>query len=235
MNILKEDINNNWDLDRFKIARTPELVQSFPSEVFNTKFPNVLDMPIKLPNGKFRLPDWADELLLDSGLLIALLEKEKSINPNWKNYYCYLTTNQGYVKSGESQRNGGAHFDGMQGVRYKDKFPVCHQYLISSCNPTIYYPHGFNFDNLDYNKHNFFFECDRQKQLDKAFYAKTNGLYLQTCYNVHESPKVIEDCFRSFIRVEFSLKQFNRIGNSVNPNLKTNWEYEMQPIPAHLI
>ena len=107
--------------------------------------------------------------------------------------------------------------------------------MISSCNPTVYYPHGFNFDVLDDNKHNFFLECDRQKQLDKAFIAKPNCLYLQTAYCVHESPAAKEDCFRSFVRVEFSLKQFNRIGNSENPNLKTGWNYEAQPIPEHLI
>ncbi len=196
----------------------------------------MLDLPIKLPSGAFCLPDVHNNTIsVLKALLIVVLNKEKQINPNWQNYYCYLTTNQGYVGAGQSQRNGGAHFDGMQGVRYEEKLPVCHQYLISSCNPTIYYPHTFNFDRLDDNKHNFFTECDKQKQLDKAFTAKSNCLYLQTAYCVHESPPAKEDCFRSFIRIEFSLKKFNRIGNTINPYLKTDWTYEPQPIPAHLI
>ncbi len=236
MNILLSDILKTWDISRFKLARKPKLVRSYKTNLNNLSIPNFLDMPIKLPKENFVLPnvDSRFEFFL-ANLMLDIIKVEVKVNPNWNNYYCYLTCNQGEVKAGKSQRNGGAHFDGMQGARYKEKFPVCHQYLISSNNPTIYYPHGFNFDNLDCNKHNFFLECDRQKRPDKAFYAKPNALYLQSCYCVHESPIVKEDCFRSFIRVEFSLKKFNRLGNTINPNLKTNWIYENQPIPSHLI
>jgi len=193
-------------------------------------------MPIKLKGHNFVLPSILS--LKAANIITHFIKvasaKEIKINPNWKDYYCYLTINQGLVKAGNSQRNTGAHFDGMQGVRYPDKFPVCHQYLISSSNPTIYYPNPFDFSKLDDNKDNFFSECDRQKDANKAIFAKVNCLYLQTAYHIHESPITREDCHRTFVRIEFSLKKFNRLGNSINPCLKTRWKYELQPIPSHL-
>ena len=169
-------------------------------------------------------------------LISIILNNEKAINPNkWFHCYTYLTVNQGVVWKGKSQRNPGAHFDGMQGNRYPYKSPVCHQYLVASAAPTIYWPGPFDFSQLDPNKHNFFLECDRQKVNQICTTAEPNTLYLQTAYDVHESPIVKKTTFRTFIRVEFSMKKFNRIGNTENPDLPTGWTYEDQPIPAHLI
>jgi hypothetical protein len=235
MNVLQEDILNVWNIERFKIFHTPQLIKEFNSSILGCELPNILDMPIKLPFGKFALPPLNTFALNTVATLVGYaIEHEQKINSNWENYFCYLTTNCGIVEKGKSQRNSGAHFDGMQGVRYAKKFPVCHQYLISSSNPTVYYPHAFDFSILNDNKHNFFLECDRQKDISKSFKAKINCLYLQTAYCVHESPVAQETCKRVFVRIEFSLKKFNRLGNSINPNLLTNWNYEEQPIPKYL-
>lgn len=230
--ILIEDINNKWNPERFYIPRQPLHIDYISPIVLESKKDNILDMPIKLPKEDFQIPfDIEVEQIVD-----RCIQFEEEINVQWEDYYCYLTMNQGYVGVGETQRNSGAHFDGMQGEKYKEKFNVCHQYLVSSSLPTIYYTHEFNAERLDVTKHNWFNEFDRQKDKKYSMTPEPYELVLQTAYNVHECSVAKIGTKRTFVRIELSLKKFNRLGNTLNPLIDTSdWDYEPQPIPCKLI
>ena len=231
LELLIEDIRKVWDPARFSLPRQPVVVAEISPEILLAPTEEVLDMPIKLPYLPFKIP-------FDNGvqeIIDICTAFEQSINPDWENYHCYLTINQGLVQPRLTQRNPGAHFDGMQGTRYPLKFRACHQYLVSSNLPTTYYVQSFNIADLKTDKHNWFKTFERQKDPRTAYQPKPFELTLQTAYCVHESTPAVIASPRTFVRIEFSLKQFNRIGNTRNPILDTGWNYEPQPIPIHLI
>lgn len=195
---------------------------------------NVLDMPIRLPGGPLALPDGMPVWL------VALVERidafERRLHPASVGMHAYLTVNQGRVAPGASQRNGGAHFDGMQGVRYPDKLPVCHQYLYATILPTILYEHPFELVHLDAARHDFFAACERQKDPRRAWQPDPGQIVLTTAYTVHESPVADRDVDRTFVRVEYSHKRADREGNTRNAALCTaHWEYVPRPIPEGLV
>jgi hypothetical protein len=192
---------------------------------------NVLDMPVKLPGGPLTLPELPAWLV---ALTEAVHEFETVLWPESVNMYAYLTVNQGVVKGGTSQRRGGAHVDGMQGVRYPVKLPACHQYLWATAAPTVIFSHPFDFTGLDPSKHNFFRACDEQKH--DGWQPAAGDIVLTTAYTVHESPVLEEDTARTFVRIEYSHKRADRIGNTLNPALDTSdWDYGPRPIPEHLV
>ncbi len=175
----------------------------------------LLYMPIKLPDGELylpQLPAWLTELV------VALGEFEKELHSGGEMMYAYLTVNQGVVKAGSSQRNSGAHFDGMQGARYPDKLPPCHQYLYATAAPTVIYEQPFNLCDLDVKRDNFFRACEHQKH--SGWQPAPGDIVLSTAYTVHESPRLLADTWRTFVRVEFSHKRADRDGNTLNPALR---------------
>jgi hypothetical protein len=162
--------------------------------------------------------------------LEKVLKFEKAHNPDWENYYLYLTVDTRTVKKGKSQRIGGWHFDGMQGAQYPQKLPACHSYLVATALPTQFnYTAAKDVDYLDEGKHNWYVELTRMLNPRKGFFAKINTLYAMTAYQIHRSVKASKDTPRVFIRLEFSKKKFDREGNTVNPDLKTNFKYRDRP------
>jgi len=217
LSLLVEDVHQNWNPRRFSIVHKPAVVAEISSSDLLQAKEEVLDMPIKLPTQAFRLPFDNDI----KQIVEVCTDFEQGINPQWEQYHCYLTINQGIVRPGATQRNPGPHFDGMQGTRYPQKFPVCHQYLVSSALPTTYYVQPFATLNLDPDKHNWFKAFEQQVDPKTKYQPKPFELLLQTAYCVHESTPASAKTSRTFVRVEFSLKEFNRIGNSINPLLET--------------
>ncbi|MFV1457607.1 hypothetical protein, partial [Bacillus mycoides] len=81
---------------------------------------------------------------------------------------------------------------------------------------------------------NWFYEFDKVKDRKKAVLAKPFEINLMTAYSVHESTATSRDVIRTFMRLEFSLKKFDRKGNSINPLFDLGWEYQEREIPKHL-
>ena len=116
LDLLIEDIKKTWSAERYGLVHKPYVITKVPVEVLTSPKPNVLDMPIKLPGGDFQVT-YDDAVKTIVGLCVAF---EQKINPDWEEYYCYLTMNQSIVLPGKTQRNAGVHFDGMQGSRYPE-------------------------------------------------------------------------------------------------------------------
>ncbi|WP_336769774.1 hypothetical protein [Bacillus bombysepticus] len=233
LTVLIEDIKQKWNPKRFNLVRHPHSVGELQhKDCLIEPKRSVLDMPIKIPNSDVRIPtDLNTPSLLE--MVEKCLEFEKSINPNWNDYYMYLTVHHSYVEKATTQRRGGAHIDGMQGERYTEKLPACHSYLVSNAVPTKFYNHPFP-SNLCERTQNWFYELDKVKDENTSTLSKPFEINLMTVYNVHESTQATTSGLRTFIRLEFSLKQFDRIGNSINPLFDLNWELKERSIPKHL-
>ena len=233
LKLLQEDILESWNPERFGLVRYPHVVGELKEKKDLLKsMPSVLDMPIKIPNSEVRIPENLNRASIQE-IVDTCLEFEKKINPNWQDYYLYLTVHHSFVEAAKTQRRAGAHIDGMQGVRYPEKFPVCHSYLVSNAVPTRFFNHTFPTD-LCEKSQNWFYEFDKVKDYQDSSLSKPFEINLMTAYSVHESTPATEDTIRTFIRLEFSRKKFDRRGNSINPLFDLDWDYQERSIPAHL-
>lgn len=239
-----DDLATKWDLQKFKTIRKPyDLNQGIPFDAdFCNKFSkegaiNVLDLPIKFPGSDFRVPL---ELLQFDTVIRRIASFEKQINNDcYDEFYCYATVDQRPVKAGTLQREAPCHVDGFQGSKWKPKVKINHTYVISDKLPTTYYVQPFNFDALDEAKHNFFWEMNRQVALTNSEFAwqpKPYELNLIDAYTVHRGTPAEEACFRTWLRLSFEVRIFNRLGNAHNPMFNYNWEMEPRDIEGlHLI
>lgn len=233
LEVLKEDIQNIWNPQRFGILRAPHVVGRVQDAArFGSKKRSVLDMPIKIPGSDVRLPKDLQGVGLEE-VIDQCVAFEKTINAGYDAYYLYLTVHQSDVKASTTQRRAGAHIDGMQGERYPEKFEVCHSYLVSDAIPTRFFVQEFPTDLCELTQ-NWFYEFDRVKNPNCAVMSKNLEINLMTAYNVHESTEATEDVRRTFIRLEFSKKQFNRLGNTPNERFDLDWTFEERGIPKHL-
>jgi len=232
MEILIDDVNTIWDKDRFLIVREPIVIKEFTDFKFFKKN-RCLDMPIKMAkSNNIKLPI---EYMFLKPIIKEAYDFEKIINKNVNNYYMYLTFHNSEVKSGNTQRKNGWHIDGMQGSEYPKKIKVCHSYLISDTIETEFAIQNFDVSDFDYYKDNWFKKLGNQVDSKNIKTYGFNNLTFMTSYQVHRCGILDKDIYRNFVRIEFSLKKFNRIGNTINPLIKTNWKYINRDIPKHLI
>lgn len=221
-----------WNPERFQAEQRPTLVGEIAAkEQFSSRLPSCLDMPIKMPGGEFRIP-YRNRAVAE--FIQRCVEHEKTINSQIDQCHAYLTIDQRFIDPGKTHRRGGAHFDGMQGERYASRLPADHSYVVSDVNPTKFYMHPFTAQGLSAKHHNWFRELAKQTDQSKTFAPAPYTIYMMTAYQMHESPVAAEPGMRTFMRLEFSRKMFDRIGNTKNPLIDTGWNYKDRPIPPHL-
>lgn len=235
-----KDLNTVWDVEKFKTARTPLSLGVIPEEE-RTLFckpgvPIIRDMPIKFPNSDVRLPI---ELSQFENTIRKILEIEKAINPDYDEYYCYLEVDQGEVRPGTLQRELPCHVDGLQGARTNPKVKINHSYIVGSALPTIFYNQPFDLSRLDETKHNFFWEMNRQVRETNSAHAVQGQpweIQLMDAYTVHRGCEATEPVFRTWIRLSFEVRIFDRVGNTKNPLFDYNWKMEPRDIEdLHLV
>lgn len=222
-------LNQVWDLKNFKIPRVPVSLGFLPEEerrLFSQKgMPRTLDLPIKFPGSAFLVPKVFAQL---RPLIQRVANYEMTINPDcFDEYYCYMTVDQGLVKKGVLQREAPCHVDGFQGARWNPKVRGNHTYVISDAIPTAYYVQPFELDHLDEAKHNFFWEFNRQVALTNSQHVwkpQAFELNLMDCYSVHRGDNATEDTFRTWVRLSFEVRIFDRLGNAHNPLFRYNWK-----------
>ena len=183
--IAREDISTRWAPERFAIARHPQYVGPLTHRADMTQ-PTVscLDMLIKKPGGAFHIPHASPSIFEFAHRCLA---HEQCINPNWHRYYAYLTIDQRTVCPGLTHRREGIHFDGMQGASYRQKFPVCHSYVVSNTLPTLFYVHAFGASHLDEQYDNWYVEMGKQTLGQVTFQPEPFDIFLMTAYQLHEA------------------------------------------------
>jgi hypothetical protein len=246
-----EHMHQPWDPGKYLIARAPidigvvsdldAFAAALPPAVFENSFCQagtpVLDMPIKFPESLFRLPP---ELQRHAGAVQQIIDYEKAVNEFVDRYFCYLTIDQAWVRGGEFHRRPGAHFDGIQGARYATKLWPDHCYIVSSDagTGTTFYVQGFDFRNADVAAVNWRPLVSLQANEQNTLFAEAGHIYMIDAYVAHRCTQSLTDVRRTFLRVEFSLKVYDKLGNSVNPLFQDQpsypWQYVDRPLPAGL-
>ncbi len=238
---IMKSLNQPFDLQEFKRARRPislGTISEYDSHILSSHesglvAPRTLDVPIKFPGSDFRLPE---ELKAYAGLVKMVADYEIAINPTcYDEYYCYLTIDPGIVKPGTLQREAPCHVDGFQGARWNPKVRNNHTYTVSNVFPTAYYIQPFDFDLLDDSEHDFFWEMNRQVAATNEAHKwqpKNNEMTLMDCYCVHRGVEADYEAVRTFFRMSFEVRIFDRLGNAHNPMFRYDWPMVPRDIEA---
>lgn len=188
------------------------------TEVLEDEFPRCLDMPIRLAGTPwYTVPKEWEGLV---PLIQQIIATEQANNPNWRDYYTYMTVDCKQVEPNEQQRHGGLHVDGFQGERHPTKHKTTRNYVVTTNGGTRFYPQRFVV--ADPAKFNVFQGFDLQAE--GYFIAAESVVHFMNAYSVHESGLASHSGLRTFLRVTFDLKEFDRLGNTKNSLLPYDWE-----------
>lgn len=226
-------INTIWDLNKFDKINYPYVLPSCLKEedkvAFSTqKGIRVLDIPVKFPNTEYKIPSYLNQFL---PVIDVIKSHSHSINSNIDAYFCYITVDQGIVEKGKSQRVKGCHVDGFQGIRVNPKVEIDYGYVVSDALPTKFYLQPFPVKNLDYEKHNFFEAFQTMAVQNKVWIPKDYDIVLLDSYVVHESPVTDVEKYRTFFRMTYSVRKYDRAGNTKNDLFDYTWDYKTRDIP----
>lgn len=228
-----KSIGRLWNKNMFLSQHHPHLIGVIKNQSLFSEFAGirVLDMPIKFPNTDVRVPTG---LVQFKEAIQAIINYERAINPDYEEYYAYITVDQKVIHLGSTHRRPGAHVDGIQGRAYPRKLRVDHSYLIADREPTVFYTHPFDLREFDVNVHNFNTVFAAQANPDERVQPQPFEITMMDAFSVHESPIISESGPRTLLRIEFSEKKYNRLGNTHNPHFDYRWEMIPRPIPEDL-
>ena len=225
------DLGTTWDIAKYAEPRQPvslglvgEQIRATFGRPLPTWAQHVLDMPIKFPGTDVRLPR---ELESIAPALRHIVQIDQQLVPDWHRYYAYLSVHQAEIKAGERMRENPYHVDGFQGPRWTKKHPVNRSYLLSDAVPTAFYPMSFPIDHLDLERDDVYAEfAHRIESAPDApvWRARDFELTLMDAYCVHRSDVATQPVFRTWIRVSWETRIFDRLGNSHNPLFDYSWE-----------
>ena len=249
--LIIDHMHQPWDPAKYLVPRAPidigvvpdldALDQAFPPLVFESEYRQtgtpVIDMPIKFPGSQFRVPA---AFCRYAELLQQVVDYEAGVNVFMDRYFCYLTIDQAWVKTGKFHRRPGAHFDGIQGLRYQPKLWPDHCYIVSSDTGTgtTFYIQGFDFRDANVAAVNWRPLVHSLADEQTTVVAKAGHIYLIDAYVAHRCTQSPTDVWRTFVRVEFSLKIYDKLGNSINPLFRDQssypWLFVDRPLPSGL-
>lgn len=194
-------------------------------------YPRCLDMPLRLKGQtEYSLPEeWAGL----ASIIQSLVSVEAAVNPAWaRDYHTYLTVDCSMVEPGAQQRNGGLHVDGFQGARIQPKTKITRNYVATSNGGTRFYPQAFN-THWDEEVYDLFKGFDQQVQ-GEPLVAAEDTVWFMDAYTVHESGFALRPGLRTFLRLTFDCKEFDRLGNTRNAMLSYDWPMVKRDVHATL-
>lgn len=221
-----------WSLKHLLLPHKPVKIGRIEDRAaFSRPVTSVLNMPVKMPGSEIKVPE---ELGQFREFLQKIVDHEKAVNPDFNEFYMYLTVDQHAVKQGTTHRRPGIHIDGVQGARYKVKLPPEHLYSASDRLGTVFYDQPFDLTALDPAKQHVHAELERQAREENARATPDFDIAFWDSYSVHRADVAKADFVRTFIRVEFSKKQYDSEGDTHNPLFDYDWKPVARPIPAGL-
>jgi len=221
-----------WSLKHLLVPHKPVKIGEIEDKAaFSRPVTSVLNMPVKMPGSEIKIPE---ELAQFREFLQKIIDHEKAVNPDFDEFYMYLTVDQHAVKAGTTHRRPGVHIDGVQGARYKVKLPPEHLYSASDSLGTVFYDQPFDLTALDPAKQHVHAELERQAKETNARATPDFDIAFWDSYSVHRADVAKADFVRTFIRVEFSKKQYDSEGDTHNPLFEYDWKPVARPIPAEL-
>jgi effector-binding domain-containing protein len=230
-----DQMYDRWNPEHYNVSREPLHVGSVVCrrEFSQQNNLTVLDMPIKFPHSRrVRLPQ---DLVQFEETVSKICDFESSINFQLDDYYAYLTVDQRTVNPGTTQRVPGKHVDGIQGRNVKDKVAVEQTYIVSDTLTTTAYVQPFDFSGKSVNTYNWFELMEEQAKPASAAQGQPYEIYLIDPYTVHAGTPATEVTDRTFVRLEFSLREYDRIQNTRNPLFDYHWNMVERPLPTDLL
>ena len=226
-----DSIGQDFSVDKFSVARTPVSLGIFDLSDFQTEI-SVSDMAIKMPGTEYRVPY---EFAALRGILAACARVEENINPEADDYFAYLTVQHSPVTKGFAKRGEGAHSDSIQGPRIQPKVPAEHGYVIADRDPTRFYTHPFDLTDLDPNIDWLGTAIKEQADESRSMRLKIGELALFDAYTIHSGVPSSSDGSRTFMRLLYGVRKFDRLGNTVNTLFDySDWTFQPRPIPDGL-
>lgn len=181
-----------------------------------------LDMPIKMAGSKeYRVPKELEQFLESISKMIAF---ETAHNENVIDFYAYLTIDQSETNGRETHREAGLHVDGFQGKRIDPKVECDRSYISFDCDCPSFWNQSFEtVEYMNEETQNVFHEFDKTKHYSSEIKCLPFNIYFMDCYAVHSANKA-ENTKRTFCRLSFSVRQFDRLGNSHNHLFDYKWD-----------
>jgi hypothetical protein len=221
---IHKTVGKEFDKSLFTFPHTPILID----EVSNKdKFSRqsdlrILDCPIKFSGSpEYNIPK---ELAQFDEVLSKCIAYEHAINPNMLAYYAYITVDQGMIEAGKTQRKTGCQCDGFQGASVgRHKRPVSRTYIAYDCAPPLFYGQAFQTAHLDEERHDFFTSFDEQAKEENEMLFANYSILLTGAYTVHKEMPIEETGYRTFFRLHYDTRQFDRLGNTHNPLFNYAW------------
>lgn len=218
-------MNELWDDKHFSDNNNPINIGTIKNKEKFSLNSNirVLDMPIKFPNNEeYRIPE---EISQFESLIKQIAEFEHSFNPNINDLYCYITIDQRVVESDQFTRKKGLHVDGFQGARIPSPLIIDHSYIVSDVLPTIFYNQTFNVgENWDKNCYNYFLGFEEQINENVKFSFNPYEIALINAYCLHRADVAKIDTQRTFFRMSYTVREFDRLGNAINKMFDYEWD-----------
>lgn len=228
------DIDTYWDQSKFLEPRSPFCIGHVENRE-QYDLPAVarcLHLPVKFPQLEIRVPN---EYRQFEEVIQKIFNFERAFNPSYEDYYAYLTVDQRFVPRGESQRLPGAHVDGIpRDVGNPSAQKIDHCYVVTNNLPTRFFVHPFPIAHYDPKEINLFAAMRYFADESQAVDTRPYEINLMNAYSVHSAALGNAHVYRTFLRIEFSVLQFDRIGNAVNPYFEYTWSYRPCPIPPSL-
>ncbi len=185
---------------------------------------HVLDMPVKFAGTDVRVPA---ALASFAPAIQRIIDAERQLNPDYDKYTAYLSVHQAQLEPGERMRENPFHVDGFQGPRWETKHPVNHSYLLTDVLPTVFYPMAFPLGHIDPAFDDIYAEFEYvvgQAQQPRTFRAEDFELILMDAYCVHRGDVTTRPVFRTWLRMSWETRDFDRFGNTHNPLFDYEWD-----------
>lgn len=230
---LAEDIHAIWNPDRFLVPREPIVVGHVnPASITRADTERCFALPLKFPGSDYRIPS---ELYWLAPTLQKFIDAEAAFNPYVDEYYAYLDLDSSPVEIGGCQRSPGPHSDNIQSRRIQPKQPVEHSFAVVSSYPTCFYVQPF--DLRDHDPEHYYANVIFEEQLrpETGVTHHAGDITFFDTYNVHAATPIIEDGMRTFARLVYSTRQYDRLGNSHNPLFDYHCEMVRRALPDNLI
>ena len=222
-----------WNLDEFKQRHDPVIVGALaldePIFLQDHFALGILDMPIRVPGSAYRLPD-----IIARAWPVVKVCDSHAADRGGDDRFCYLTVDQRLVKAGTTHRYAGCHVDGFQGARIDPKVEADFSYVVADALPTVFYRQAWDVGGLDVAHDNFFRAFDEQARPDAAWRARPGEVVYCDAWCVHRADVAPIDMVRTFVRLSYSVREFDRIGNHVNPLFGRMWQYVSRDAPKGL-
>lgn len=216
-----------WSLSLFDNTTDPHIIgEIYDKKSFDERSDEILfvhDMPIKMRGDTtFQIPGDLEHFFEAFDKIIS---HEKSINPDFVDYYAYVCVDQRPVKPNKTQRRKGAHsisfpIGNVQRKGYSDSV-----YIVYNSIPTEFCQGNFRFDlDLDFNDSQSVLQHFDKRTTDFKTFNPYKILMLDSGHVCREGENRSDQIInRTFLKVVFTKDMFNFAGNTHNFFFDYDW------------